>query len=87
MSLDRLKKVKTLQDIRLEKARMRYEMLIAENRLMDNFSAVEQVFVITTFVKRFIAGFKYAQTIFNNMHTYIEKLMFWRKDEKEPAEK
>jgi hypothetical protein len=86
MSSQRFKNIRTLQDIKLEKAKIRYEMLIAENRLMDSFNAVEKLVTIVSFFRRFAAGFAYAQHFISNFHKYLEKLMFWKKDKDEEAE-
>jgi hypothetical protein len=86
MSSQRFKNIRTLQDIKLEKAKIRYEMLIAENRLMDSFNAVEKLVTIVSFFRRFAAGFAYAQHFISNFHKYLEKLMFWKKDKDEENE-
>jgi hypothetical protein len=86
MSIQRFRNIRTLQDIRLEKAKIRYEMLIAENRLMDSINAVEKLVAIVSFFRRFAAGFAYAQHFIRNFHTYIEKFMFWKKDKNNETE-
>ncbi len=86
MSSQSFKNIRTLQDIKLEKAKIRYEMLIAENRLMESLNAVEKLFTIVSFFKRFAAGFTYAQHFISNFHKYMEKLMFWKKDKDEESE-
>lgn len=80
MNYQRFKNIRTMQDIKLEKAKIRYEMMMAENQLMDSFNAIERLVVITTFIKRFAAGFSAAQNFIRNFHHYIEKFMFWKKD-------
>ncbi|MBW6480083.1 MAG: hypothetical protein K0B37_11700 [Bacteroidales bacterium] len=86
MSSQSFKNIRTLQDIKLEKAKIRYEMLIAENRLLDSFNAVEKLVTIVSFFRRFAAGFAYAQHFISNFHKYLEKLMFWKKDKNEESE-
>lgn len=86
MSFQRFKNIRTLQDIKLEKAKMKYEMLFAENRLMDSLNAVEKLVTIVSFFRRFAAGISYAQHFIRNFHAYIEKLMFWKKDEEKQSE-
>jgi hypothetical protein len=53
--------IRTFQDIRLEKARLRYEMLLAENRLMASLNAIQGFVTMATFFTRFSEGFSYAQ--------------------------
>lgn len=80
MSPQNLKNIRTLHDIKLEKAKMKYEMLIAENRLMESFNAMERVVTIVSFFRRFTAGFALAQHFVRNFYSYIERFMFWKKD-------
>ncbi|MFN2394515.1 MAG: hypothetical protein ABR597_02390 [Bacteroidales bacterium] len=80
MNYQRFKNIRTMQDIKLEKAKIRYEMMIAENRLMDSFNAIERLVAIASFVKRFAAGYAVAQNFVRNFQYYIEKFMFWKKD-------
>lgn len=85
MSSQNFKNIRTLQDIKLEKAKIKYEMLIAENRLMESFNAVEKLVTIVSFFRRFAAGFAYAQHFIGNFHRYLDKLMFWKKDKREES--
>ncbi len=48
----RYRKIKTLQDIRVEKARLRYEALVAENAMMEGFRSVERAFTMFSMVRR-----------------------------------
>lgn len=48
----RYRKIKTFQDIRLEKARLRYEALVAENAMMEGFRSLERVFTIFSMARR-----------------------------------
>lgn len=73
MSMQRFKNLKTLQDIRLEKARLKYEMLVAENRLNENLGAIEKLFTITSVFRRFMDGLNYARHIYENVRYYIRK--------------
>lgn len=86
MSSQSFKNIRTLQDIKLEKAKIKYEMLIAQNRLMESFNAVEKLVTIVSFFRRFAAGFAYAQHFISNFHKYLDKLMFWKKDKREESE-
>jgi len=83
MSLQNFKKLKTLQDIKLEKTKIRFEMILAENKLMDSLNAVEQVVTIASFFRRFVTGFRYAQSFLQNFYKYIDRFMFWKKDKEE----
>ncbi|MFO7997897.1 MAG: hypothetical protein R6U86_02835 [Bacteroidales bacterium] len=53
--------IRTFQDIKLEKARLRYEMLLAENSLTAGLSAIQGLLTLTGFLSRFSEGFSYAQ--------------------------
>lgn len=55
--------IRNFQDIRLEKARLRYEMLLAENRLMASLHAIQGFVTLTTFFSRFSEGFSIARNI------------------------
>lgn len=52
MNTKRFKKIRTIKDIELEKANLRYEMLVAENKMMDNFESLATVFSISSIIVR-----------------------------------
>lgn len=83
IDLKQFRHIRTFQDIRLEKARLRYEMLLAENRLMASLNAIHGFVTLTTFFTRFSEGFSYARQIFSG----IGRAFGWmfRKKKKSPS--
>ncbi len=82
MDQNRFRNIKTLQDIKLEKAKIRYEMLVAENRISENIAGFQELSSLSSFFSRFKYGFRIAQMVFEKFNTYSDKLMFWRKKKK-----
>ncbi|MEE4177436.1 MAG: hypothetical protein V2I46_08000 [Bacteroides sp.] len=76
MNTSRFKNIRTLNDIKLEKARLRYEMLAAENNLHDNLEGVQRLFTMNGLVTRLSAGFLFAQDVyskFNNVFSWFRR--------------
>lgn len=65
IDLDRYRKIKTLQDIKLEKARLRYEMLLAENRLSESIETIYGLFTAPALLARASEVFSYAQKVYS----------------------
>lgn len=63
----RFREIKTLQDIRLEKAKLRYEMMLAENALSDNLNSLHNAFSFTAVVSRITEGYSFARNIFSRI--------------------
>jgi hypothetical protein len=59
--------IRNFQDIKLEKARLRYEMLLAENRMMASLNAIQGFVTLTTFFSRFSQGFAISRNVFSRM--------------------
>jgi hypothetical protein len=74
-------KIRTLKDIKIEKAKIRYEMLLAENKLMESFGAIQQAFTITTIFSRITQGFHVALNVYHNVRKFMDKI-FRRKKRK-----
>ena len=68
-SLQRLKAVRTLQDIRVEKARLHYEALIAEKELTHSLRAVRQVYSMADVINRAAKGIKSAYDLFSGIRS------------------
>lgn len=83
MYLQKFSKIKSLQDIKLEKARLRYEMLVAENRLMENINAIERSFSISSFFSKFTYGFRTAVSVYEKIQKIAGKFSFGRKKKKD----
>jgi len=69
----RFRKLKTLHDIELEKARLKYDMLLAENRLMEDIDAVSGLFTHSSFFSRASDAFSYASGVYSG----IQNLLGW----------
>ncbi len=52
----RLKRIRSLQDIKLEKAKLRYQMLIAERDLLENMRYAGDFFTIGSIISRISLG-------------------------------
>jgi hypothetical protein len=64
---ERLKKIRTLQDIQLEKAKLRYEMLLAENRLAEDINVIMGVFSMQAFFESASKMFSMAWRVYSGM--------------------
>lgn len=76
MDTSRFKNIKTLNDIKLEKARLRYEMLVSENNLHDNLEGVQRLFTMNGLVTRFSSGIVFAQNVaskFSNVISWFRR--------------
>ncbi len=87
MDTRRFNKIRTLNDIKLEKERLRYEILIAENRLMENFQSVEDLFSIPSFFSRVTYGFEVAHNVYKRVRDLMEKFGSWRRKKKKKRNK
>ena len=67
MDLNRFKNIKTLNDIKLEKARLRYDMLLAENRLLENLESVQRIFTIGGLISRISNAVKFGQDVYHRI--------------------
>jgi len=65
--LTRFRQLRNFQDIKLEKSRLRYDMLLAENQLMSSLHAIQGLVTLTSFLSRFAEGFSYAQRILSGI--------------------
>lgn len=77
------KKFRNFQDIEIAKARVRYEMLLAENHLYETIMRVERIFTLTSFISRFATGFSHAQGAYGRITDLFGKI-FRRKSKKAP---
>lgn len=84
--MQRFKHLKTFNDIKLEKARLKYEMLVAENNLKERYSSFSQIFTFQNFFGSFTSAFHYAQNIFFTVFKYVKKFINWRSRRKEKKE-
>lgn len=61
----RFKKIRSFQDIKLEKAKLRYEMLIAEKNLVKSMHQTSTFFTIGAILSRFHRGLNTALTTYS----------------------
>jgi phage gp29-like protein len=71
MNFSRFKKIKNLNDIKLEKAKLRYDMLVAENHLHETIDGVQKVFAVGAFASQISNGFYFAQNIFQRFSGFF----------------
>ncbi|TVQ08362.1 MAG: hypothetical protein EA361_16685 [Bacteroidetes bacterium] len=87
MDTRRFNKLSSFNDIKLEKERLRYEMLLAENRLMENFHSIENLFTIPSLFSRITYGFEVAQNVYKRIRDLTERFSSWRKKKKNKKRK
>lgn len=74
MDLERFKRVRTLHDIRVEKARLRYESLVAENAMMESFKAIGNLFSLFGYIRKASAGFNTAYSVVSRISQFAGKI-------------
>ncbi len=86
MMINSLRKIKTVQDIRVEKYRLRYEMLKAEDRFNDSLHATQQLFTIFTFIRNAGGALRQAYRIISGVTGFINSLFgrFSKQDKPSP---
>ncbi len=82
--IDRLREVRTMRDLRVEKARLRYEALMAEKDLADSTRAVGKVVTFFTLFRRAAVGARYAYGIVSRLSGFFSGL-FGKKSRKRRA--
>lgn len=81
-----LKQIRSYHDIRVEKARLHYEALLAENKMMESFRAVQQAVSLVTSVRRFSAGFHQAYAVATKITDFFRRLFGRSKKEPQAGE-
>jgi len=79
IDLKRFKDIRTLQDIKLEKARLRYKMLLAEKAVMEDLQAMQGIFSYAGLFSRLADAYTYAQNIASRLYGFYKR--FFRKDQ------
>ncbi len=74
--------MRTLQDLKLEKARLKYEMLVAENNLAEDLHAVERVFNFSTTIANFSKGISVARKAYEKLSSLFGKFSGKKKKKK-----
>jgi hypothetical protein len=78
----RFRHIRNFRDIKLEKSRLRYDMLLAENQLLSSLHAIQGLVSLTSLLSRFAAGFSYAQRMLSGVSQVLGWL-FGRKKKQE----
>ncbi len=81
--LESLKEIKSIQDIRVEKARMRYEALLAENKLNESVRAAEQLFTFVSNLRRSLTVVRQTYEVFSRIGIFFSRL--FGKQDKQPS--
>lgn len=87
MDTSRFKRIKTLKDLKLEKARLRYELLVIENNLSQNFKAVEDMASYSALFSKITYGYEVGQRIYKKFHQLFSWLGSKRKRRKKKNNK
>lgn len=77
-----LKDIKTVQDIKLQKARLRYEAILAENKMMESFHSIGQVFSIIYTFRKVTSGLSYVYQTYLKISDFVSRLFGGSKKEK-----
>lgn len=71
MDTSRFRKIRTLDDIKLEKARLKYEMMAAENDLHSSLEGIQRMFTMNGFITRVSTGVLFAQDLYHKFGNII----------------
>ncbi len=81
----RLRKIKSLQDIKLEKAKLRYEALLSETKLYEDMNAIQNQFTFPVFLARVKGGVSFVNKLFSGIQNTIG-WVFRKKDQSDQTE-
>lgn len=83
-----IRNIKSMQDIGVEKARLRYESLIAEKSLADTLQASEKVFTFFSFFRYAADMMRIGYNMFVSMYQVFDRLFgrYTRKKSKDTEE-
>ncbi len=82
MLTNRLKKIKSVHDLRTEKIRLRYEYMRAEESLNDSLYAIENLFTVFSMVRKAGSRLQSAYNIFTTVSGFLNRF-FGKKRKKE----
>lgn len=80
--LSHLNKIRTLNDIKLEKARLRYELMVAESQIYDSMRSVESMASFPSLYSRIMYGFEIGQKIVEKVISIIHYFRSGKKKKK-----
>lgn len=78
MDTSRFKNIKSFNDIKFEKARLRYDMLVAENSLHENLEGVQRLVTMGGVATRISTGVHFVQDVYQR----VSSLFSWFRREK-----
>jgi hypothetical protein len=87
METSRFKKIRTSKDLKLEKARLRYELVIIENNLNQNFKAVEDMASYSALFSKISYGYEVGQRIYSKINQLFSWIGSKRKGKKKRKNK
>ncbi len=70
---NRFKNIRSLQDIKLEKAKLKYDMLVAEKKLTDNVSVFENIFNVSTYFSQISKELSGYIKVFSSITSFFRK--------------
>ncbi len=79
---DKLKKVKTPQDLRVLKVRLQYEAMRAEDDLNKSLHATEELFTIVSVVRKAGNNIRHAFSVISSISSFFSRI-FKKKQQKE----
>lgn len=79
-----IRHVKSMHDIRVEKARLRYEALMAEKNLNESVDAFEKLSDFLSNIKRGYAAFQQAYEMFSRMSSWFGRMFSGFKKKEKP---
>ncbi len=79
-----IRNIKTMDDIRVEKARLRYEALMAEKNLDESLGAFEKLSDFLSNIKRGFAAFQQAYHLFSRMSSWLSRVFSGFKKKETP---
>jgi hypothetical protein len=82
MDTQRFHNIKSLNDLRYEKARLRYEIAALEARLDENLTTLRSVASFASIFSSVGFGFEMVQNAWHRISWVIEKITSWRKKKK-----
>ena len=80
-----LRKIKSTQDLRAEKLRLRYEALRAEDALNDSLAATEKLFTFLSAVRKAGSNLRHVMNVFSGINRIFGRLFGKKSKAEEPS--
>ena len=68
--------IKTLHDLRMEKVRLRYESMRAEDAMNDSLGAIGRMFTVFTFIQKTGRRLRFAYGIFSGIAGLASRFLY-----------